>query len=47
VEICCEVCYCGGDAGVQSTAVGEVAAETHSGGADAAVAGFQGEEGVD
>ena len=35
-----EICYGCGDARVQGTAVGEVAAETHTCGADAAGAGF-------
>lgn len=47
VDVGWEVTYCGGDAGVEGAAVGEVAAETHACCADAAGAGGQGEEGVD
>lgn len=39
-----EVADGGRDAGVESAAVGEVAAETHARGADSAGAGWQGEE---
>lgn len=39
-----EVAHCGRDARVEGAAVGEVAAEAHAGGADAAVAGWEGEE---
>lgn len=39
-----EVAYRGGDARVEGAAVGEVAAEAHAGGADASVAGWEGEE---
>ncbi len=39
VDVGREVAYRGRDARVESAAVGEVAAEAHAGGADAAVAG--------
>lgn len=47
VDIGCEVGDCGGDARVKRAAVGEVAAEAHARGAEAAGAGGEGEEGVD
>jgi hypothetical protein len=46
VDVGCEVAYGGGDAWVQGAAVGEMSAETHSCGANAAVAGGEGEEGI-
>lgn len=36
MQVGCEVGYCCGDAGVQGAAVGEVAAEAHTGCANAA-----------
>lgn len=44
MEIGGEIGYGGGDAGIEGTTEGEVTAETHAGGADAAVAGWEGEE---
>lgn len=46
MEIGRKICYGGGDARVEGAAVGEVSAETHSGGADPAIAGGKREEGV-
>jgi len=44
VDVGREVAYRGCDARVESAAVGEVAAEAHARGADAAVAGWEGEK---